>query len=205
MNDRTAVTSVAIHELLASRWSTRAFDSNRRVSREQLAALLEAGRWAPSCNGDEPWRFLVWDRERHAAGWQQAFECLSENNKKWCVNVPLLMLSCAGSTFAHNGKPNRYAQHDAGMADLSIALQATAMGLAAHQMGGFDAGRAREAFHIPAEYTPMAMMAIGYQASPDVLDEDTRQKELRPRSRKPLAAQFFEGAWGTGISLAAAQ
>lgn len=203
MNDRIAVTSVAIHELLARRWSPRAFDKNRRVSHEQLAALLEAARWAPSCNGDEPWRFLMWDRERQAEGWQQAFECLSENNRKWCVNVPVLMLSCAGSTFAHNGKPNRYAQHDTGMADLSIALQATAMGLAVHQMGGFDAGRAREIFHVPAEYTPMAMIAIGYQASPDVLDEETRQKELRPRSRKPLATQFFEGTWGAAVSLAA--
>ncbi len=199
MLDKKALTGVPIHDLLASRWSPRAFEAGKTVSRAQLAALLEAGRWAPSCNGDEPWRYLVWDKSRDAQGWQQAFDCLSENNQKWVKNVPLLMLSCAGSMFGHNGKPNRWTQHDTGMASLSITLQAAALGLAAHQMGGFDAGKARAAFGIPAEYTPMAMIAVGYQAEPDVLDEETKAKEMRSRARKPLGQCFFEGGWGKPV------
>lgn len=198
--DRQAKTSQPIHELLAARWSPRAYDANRPVSREQLTALLEAARWAPSCNGDEPWRFLVWDRAADPEGWNRVFECLSENNRKWCKNVPVLMLSCAGSTFGHNGKPNRFAQHDTGMANLSIALQAQALGLVAHQMAGYDADKLRAAFAIPAEYTPMAMIAVGYQASPDVLDPETREKEMRPRVRKPLTERFFAGSWGKGYA-----
>jgi len=200
MQERKAITSVPIHDLLASRWSPRAYAAGRMVSRAQLAALLEAGRWAPSCNGDEPWRYLVWDRSRDPQGGQQAFDCLSENNRKWVKNVPLLMLSCAGSIFGHNGKPNRWTQHDTGMASLSIALEAGALGLIAHQMGGFDADKARAAFGIPAEYTLMAMIAVGYQAEPDVLDEETRAKELRPRARKPLGECFFEGGWGKPVA-----
>ena len=200
MQERKAVTSVPIHDLLASRWSPRAYAAGKKVSREQFAALLEAGRWAPSCNGDEPWRYLVWDKSRDAQGWQKAFDCLSEANQKWVKNVPLLLLSCAGSIFGHNGKPNRWTQHDTGMASLSIALQAVALGLIAHQMGGFDAEKARAAFGIPAGYTPMAMIAIGYQAEPDVLDEETKAKELRPRARKPLGEHYFEGAWGKPVA-----
>ena len=196
---KKALTAVPIHDLLAERWSPRAYDAARTVSREHLAALLEAGRWAPSCNGDEPWRYLVWDRGTDPQGWQQAFDCLSENNRKWVRNVPLLMLSCAGSVFAHNGKPNRWAQHDTGMASLSIALQAVALGLIAHQMGGFDADKARAAFGIPADYTPMSMIAVGYQAEPDVLDEETKKKELVARKRRPLAGSFFGGAWGRSL------
>ena len=199
--DRKAESRVPIDDLLARRWSPRAFDANRPVSREQLAALLEAARWAPSCNGDEPWRYLVWDRARDAEGWQKAFDCLSDNNRKWVRNVPVLMLSCAGSVFGHSGKPNRYGQHDTGMADLSIALQAVALGLAVHQMGGYDAQKARATFSIPEEYTPMAMIAVGYQASPDVLDPETKEKELKARSRKPVESHFFEGAWGEGVKL----
>ena len=84
------------------------------------------------------------------------------------------------------------------MADLSIALQAIPLGLAVHQMGGYDAAKAREAFNIPAEYTPQAMIAVGYQATPDVLDEETKQKELKARTRKPLETHFFESEWGNG-------
>ena len=201
MQKRMAVTSKPIHELLASRWSPRAFDASKPVSREQLTTLLEAGRWAPSCNGDEPWRYLIWDRKRDPEGFQKAFECLSENNKKWVKNVPLLMLSCAGSKFEATGKPNRWTQHDTGMASLSIALQAEALGLVAHQMGGWDADKARAAFNIPADYTPMAFIAVGYQASPDVLDDETKAKELRPRGRKPLSERFYEGGWGKGVAV----
>jgi len=197
---KPAQTSRPIHDLLARRWSTRAFDAAKPVTREQLTTLLEAGRWAPSCNGDEPWRYLVWDRARDPEGFQKAFDCLSDNNKKWVKNVPLLMLSCAGSNFAATGKPNRWTQHDTGAASLSIALQADVLGLAVHQMGGFDAEKARAAFGIPAEYAPIAMIAVGYQAAPDVLDEETKKKELTPRARKPLGEKFFEGGWGKGYA-----
>jgi len=200
MQDRLAQTSKPIHDLLARRWSPRAFDPNRPVSRDQLKVLLEAGRWAPSCNGDEPWRYLIWDKGRDAAGWQKAYDCLSENNKKWVKNVPLLMLSCAGSNFEATGKPNRWTQHDTGAASVSMALQAVAMGLVVHQMGGWDVEKARAAFAIPADYTPMAMIAVGYQTSADILDEETKAKELRPRARKPIAERFFEGGWGKGVT-----
>ena len=201
MNDRKAQTHVPINELLAERWSPRAYDVSRPISREQLAALLEAARWAPSCNGDEPWRYLIFDRNRDPEGWQKAFDCLSENNRKWVKNVPVLLLSCGGSILEHSGKPNRYGQHDTGAASVCLALQGAAMGLAVHQMGGYDAQKARAAFNIPEEYTPMAMIAVGYQASPDVLDEETKAKELKPRSRKPLETHFFEGGWGHGVKV----
>ena len=199
--DRLADTAKPIHELLAKRWSPRAFDVDRTVSREQLATLLEAARWAPACNGDEPWRYLVFDKVRDAEGWQKAFDCLSENNRKWVKNVPLLMLSCAGSIFGHSGKPNRWGQHDTGAASTCLALQGAAMGLAVHQMGGFDAAKARAAFAIPEDYTPMAMIAVGYQASPDVLDDETKAKELKPRARKSVAERFFEKGWGKAVEL----
>jgi len=67
-------------------------------------------------------------------------------------------------------------------------------------MGGFDAEKARAAFGIPAEYTPMAMIAVGYPAGADILDDETKAKELRPRTRKPLGERFFEGGWGKGVT-----
>ncbi len=196
MQDRKAVTSVPINDLAARRWSPRAFDVNRGVTPLQIAALLEAARWAPSCNGAEPWRFLMWNRAADTQGWQKAFDCLSDNNKKWVKNVPLLFLSCAGAIFEHNSQPNRWAQHDTGMAALSLALEAVAQGLAAHQMGGFDIAKTRAAFAIPDDWTPMAMIAVGYQAEPDVLDEETKAKELKPRGRKAIGERFYAGAWG---------
>jgi nitroreductase len=196
MLEKGAVTAAPIHELMARRWSPRAFDRAKPVSRAQVLALIEAARWAPSCNGDEPWRFLVWNRADDEAGWQQVFGLLSENNRKWCDNVPVFMLACAGSVFGHSGKPNRHAQYDTGMASLSLSLQAVALGLVAHQMGGFDSDKARAAFGVPDGYTPMAMIAVGYQADPAVLPDEVKAKELAPRKRKAVGDCFYAGSWG---------
>ncbi len=197
MQDRRAITSVTINELAARRWSPRAFDAQRGVTPAQVTALIEAARWSPSCFGAEPWRFLVWNRAADPAGWRQAFDCLSDNNRKWVKNVPLLFLACAGATFEHNGQPNRWSHYDTGMAALSLALEAVAQGLVAHQMGGFDIAKTRAAFAIPDDFMPMAMIAVGYQAAPETIeDEETRQKELKPRGRKAVAERFYGGSWG---------
>ena len=201
MLEKNAVTSVPIHDLLKRRWSPRAFDANRPVSRAQLAALLEAARWSPSCNGVEPWRYLILDRTQDPEGFEKAYECLSDSNKLWVKNVPLLMLAVASSDPLPPDRPNRWTQHDVGMASMSIVLQAVALGLAAHQMAGYNVEKARAAFSIPTEFTPMAMIAVGYQAEPDVLDEATKKKELIVRARKPLGERFFEGGWGRPVRL----
>ena len=197
MQNRNAITSVPINELSTKRWSPRAFDVQRGVTPAQTAALIEAARWAPSCLGAEPWRFLVWNQATDATGWQQAFDCLSDNNRKWAGKAPLLLLACAAATFEHNGQPNRWSHYDTGMAALALSLEAVAQGLVAHQMGGFDIARTRAAFGVPEDFMPMAMIAVGYQAAPETIeDEETRQKELKARARKPVAERFYGGRWG---------
>ena len=200
MANKTAKTQVPIYDLLAKRWSGRAYDKTKPVKREDLVVLLEAARWAPSCFGDEPWRYLVWDRHRDPAGWQQAFDCLVEGNQIWVITAPILMLSTAGSEFSRNGKPNRWGQHDTGAASENLCLQAAALGLMAHQMGGFDADKIRRAFSIPNQFTCMAMIAIGYPTDADVLnDKKLKAQELAPRTRSPLSERFFEGRWDVGV------
>lgn len=199
MAAKLARTQVPIHDVLARRWSGRAFDPLKPVARAQLVTLLEAARWAASCYNDQPWRFLVWDRNADAAGWQRAFECLGEWNQKWVINAPVLLLSCAGSVFEKNGKPNRWGQHDTGAAGQNLYLQAAALGLVAHPMGGFDADKARKTFNIPEQYACMAMIAVGHPGPPETLEGEYRDNELAPRERKPLAERFFEGSWGAPV------
>lgn len=199
MQTKTASTQVAVHDLLARRWSCRAFDKTKPVSREQIVALLEAARWAPSCYGDEPWRYIVWDRNSDEAAWQKAFACLGEWNQNWVKNAPVLLLSTAYSLFRKNGTPNRWGQHDTGAASENLCLQAVALGLMAHQMGGFDEEKTRSTFNIPKEFALMAMIAVGYQGEPEVLNDELKGLELAERVRTPLGEHFFEGDWGVPV------
>jgi len=188
-----APTDVPIHDLLTRRWSPRAIDPERAVDAADLRALLEAVRWAPSTFNEQPWRYLVFDGSKPGS-LERARACLVEGNA-WARKAPVLLLSVARETFSRNDKPNRLAGHDVGLASENLALQATALGLALHQMGGFDAERARKEFHIPEGFTPMAMIAVGHPASADTLPEDLRERELAPRTRRPVEEIAFAGGW----------
>lgn len=196
---KPAITQVPIIENIANRWSGRAYDAGKAVSQEQIIALLEAARWAPSCFGDQPWRFIVWDKNSDVASWQKAFDCIVPGNQAWVKDAPLLFLITAGSLFAHNGKDNRWGQYDTGAAAENLCLQASSMGLMAHQMGGFDGAKAREVFAIPAEYMPMAMLSVGYPADIASLSGEELERETAPRKRRELGELFFKGSWGKPV------
>ncbi|MDI1291851.1 MAG: nitroreductase family protein [Methylobacter sp.] len=199
MQQKPAITRVKIHDIIQARWSPRAFDPDKPVSHDDLLSLLEAARWAPSCFNDQPWRFVVCDKATDETGWQHAFSILAEKNRRWAKNAPVLMLAVAMENFNHNGQANRWAMYDTGAASVSMCLQATALGMCVHQMGGFDAEKAREVFNLPGDCKPMAMMAVGYQAEVNMLDDDFKEAELAARSRAALNEQFYAGQWGRGI------
>jgi nitroreductase len=189
--------SYPINPLIARRTSTRAFDAQRPVEREKLLTLLEAARWAPSSFNEQPWRYLVFDNAIPDL-LESARACLSAGNA-WARTAPVLLLSVAHNYLSHNGKPNRHAQHDVGLASQNLVLQAVELGLATAQIAGFDAERARKSFAIPESFMPMAMIAIGYpyQGSLADLPESLRQREQQPRQRKFLREITFSGIWDT--------
>lgn len=199
MNDNPAITQVPVDKVIAQRWSPRAFDGDKRMERNEVVALLEAARWAPSCFNDQPWRFIVCDRKEDEAAWEKLLHCLGEKNQLWAKNSSLLMLATAMPSFAHNDKPNRWNQYDTGAASENICLQAAALGLAAHQMGGFDTDKIRADFSIPEEVALMAVIAVGHPGRVDELHEDFRGGEKAERARNPLGETFFAGGWGVSV------
>ncbi len=196
---KPAITQTPIHDIIANRWSPRAYDASKPVTQTQIIALLEAARWAPSCFGDQPWRFIVWDKNVDAQAWQQAFDCIVPSNQTWAKDAPVLVLICADTLFSHNQTPNKWAQYDTGAAAVSLCLQATSMGLVTHQMGGFNGDKTREAFSIPAQYNPISMLAVGYEGDANNLPDDLKARELAERKRKPIGELFFNSVWGKSI------
>lgn len=189
---KPAVTATPIHEILQNRWSPRAF-SPRPVEAEKILSLFEAARWAPSGGNLQPWRFIVTrasDPEPHA----RLLATLSERNQVWASRAPVLVLTAAARE-REPGKPNPWAVYDVGQAAAHLSIQAEALGLRVHQMAGFDQAKAREAVQLPEGFDPVTILAIGYQDDAQILPEPVRERELEARSRKPLDAIVFDGAW----------
>lgn len=179
---------------LTQRRSPRAYTS-QPVPTAALQQLFTAAGSAASCFGEQPWRFLVGNKETNPEAFQQILGTLAEFNQGWVKNAPVLAISVAKTTFSHDNNPNAWARHDVGQAVATLAIQAVELGLQIHQMAGFSPDAVRATFHLPADYEPVAVFTIGYPGQVEALPEALQQRELAPRTRKPLAEFMFEGGW----------
>jgi nitroreductase len=184
---------IEIHPLLRQRRSSRSMDPNRPVSAGLIRQVLEAARWAPSSGNGQPWRYIVFD-QRVPEALEQARAYLSPGNQTWARGAPTLILAIARQ-LRDDGTPNTKAEHDLGLANMCLLLQAVALGLHCRTMGGFDAQAARQAFHIPAGHVPLVMIAVGHPGDANALPPDLLEKESAPRRRKSLSDLAFLGAW----------
>ena len=55
--------------------------------------------------------------------------------------------------------------------------------------------------YVPQNVQPLTGIAIGYAGDPATLPEAYRQRDLAPRTRKPLAEFVFGDRWGTASDL----
>lgn len=180
---------VEVDAMFVDRWSPRSFDPTP-LSDEQVAALFEAARWAPSCFNEQPWLFCyaVTEEER-----QRYLGALIEKNRDWAQHAPLLLFVVTRKAFKGSGKTNRHAAFDAGAAWVSLAFQARRLGLHAHAMAGFSVEKALEIIALDAaEYEVMAAVAVGRRTEPDNLSEALAAVE-HPNERKPLCDVARQG------------
>jgi nitroreductase len=187
-----------LHELLLRRRSPRAYDT-RPIEPAALRSLFDAARWAASSNNGQPWRFIVGEQGTDDAAFDRLLGTLGEKNARWAQHVPVLILAVA-KLHTYAGR-EQHALYDLGLAIGNMTTQATALGLALHQMGGFDLTRAREEFDIPAGYEPVAMIAVGYPGDPALLPDDLRERELAPRTRADLDTFVYGSRWAEASPL----
>ncbi len=199
--DKLATTEFPINQLIAKRWSPRAFDSSKPVPKEFILSICEAARWAPSCGGEEPWSFIVWDKFTDPKSYALAFDTLDIGNQKWVKNAPVLISVMFRKSWRNNPESiNKWASFDTGSAAFSMLLQAFDLGLYAHPMAGFDAQKLRNNFQIPDDFEIIAMISIGFPGDPSLLEPTFYEREIAPRRRRPLDENFFFSNFASPIS-----
>ena len=194
MDVKLAATDHPVHELVRARWSPYGFCA-QLVPHEALRSLFEAARWAPSSFNEQPWRYILAPQDEPQE-FERLLSCLVEANQAWAKAAPVLALGVAMLTFTRNGKPNKVAHHDLGLAAGNLLVEATARNLLVHQMGGILPERARELYAIPEDAEALTALAIGYLGAPEDLPEDLAERDRAPRTRKPLREFVFGRRWG---------
>ena len=184
---KVAKTDHDILTVIRERWSPRAFDLSRPVSREVQLQLFEAARWAPSSANEQPWRFIVADRFVNPDAFQALLGAMDDSNQQWAQYAPVLVLVAASPTIEKYRVANAHAWYDTGQAVMLMSMQATALGLGLRQVAGFNADRARHAGGIEDNFEPVVMMAFGYPGAPEQLSNPRhRAHEVQPRARRPI-------------------
>ena len=176
-------------DILNNRRSVRAF-ADRPVSREDIVAIGEAARVAPSACNSQTWRFVaVTDRDRIDRLCNEAMRPVIPN--RWLSQAPLVIAGCSKLDIVANriGKGVtgiEYFQIDLGIAMEHMVLKATELGLGTCWIGWFKESRVKQILEIPTHVRVMALLAVGYPADGPIPE----------RSRKPLDKIMFLETWG---------
>ncbi len=189
----TRPTGFPVDDLFRTRWSPRAF-SSEDMPENDLLTILEAARFAPSANNNQPWRFVY--ALRGTPEWEVMISVLKGFNKDWAPNASALVLVYSLSKLTPPGSDEErdIGTHafDAGAAWMSIALQAKIAGYHAHAMGGVEKQAAAEILDAPEHAHLHVAVAIGKVGDKSTLPEE-RQKTEYPNARKPLSELAAKG------------
>lgn len=182
--------------VIQDRRSVRYYDTEAKISREEMNEILQQATLAPSGANLQPWRFLVIDSQELkqkllpiAYNQKQVIEAsaviavlgdmegytLAAKIYDMAVDAGYMPKETAKSfveryqeMFASMSPDNvlRKVLIDSGLVSMQLMLVARAKGYDTVSMGGFDQAKFVEAFDIPARYAPIVLIAIGKAAKP---------------------------------------
>ena len=143
------------YKLIAERFSVRSF-KNEHLPEEIVEKILEAGHLAPTGCNNQPQRILVLNND-------EAIEKL-KNCTRCHFDAPTAMLVCYNKdecwTRKYDGKTCGVA--DACIVTTHMMLGAYSIGVGSCWVMHFDPAAMREAYNIPENIEPLALLVMGY-------------------------------------------
>lgn len=179
-----------ILEIIKERWSPYSF-SSAPVEDYKLKAMFQAASCAPSSGNEQPWMF-VYTTQQDSKVFDDYIGFMTNSNKIWAKYAYAIVISMARTTFSSDGSQNRYAFHDTGMAVSNLLIQALAMDIFVHQMGGFSIERVRDYLMLDDDIEPVAMMAVGYLGEGIAIPAHLLKRDEKRRPRKSIREFTFK-------------
>ena len=165
-------------DLINSRQSDRKY-SDRKVDKDILNRIVEAGRMAPSACNAQPWKFIVVNDPQLVLKVAEAASAKLIGMNSFVAQAPVIivivrekanMSSKVGATI----KNKDYSLFDIGIATENICLQAEAEGIGSCIIGWFDEKTIRKLLSIPKSKRVELLITLGYSLS------DKREKRRKP-------------------------
>jgi nitroreductase len=175
--------------------------AEKDVEEEKMKALVEAARWAPSCNNNQSWNYVFVRKDDPT---RLAFEEALNPGNAWAKKVPYLVAVGADpeEDCRNNGLP--FYAYNAGLSVMCLAIEAEHQGLRVHQMAGWKEQKVKIALGFPESHRVVVVFALGYEGDVkqvwDKLDQKIKDRLVEPRERKPVSENFFRGRFGNAYN-----
>ena len=155
-------------EVLETRRSIRAYQPDKKVTREQVEEMIKAAILAPSWKNSQTARYFVVMSDDKMKEIRES--CLPEYNQNNCKDASAIIITTfvknrAG--FNREGQPdnelgNEWGAYDLGLQNENLLLKATEMGIGSLVMGLRDAKTLSEKLDIPDDQEVVSVISLGY-------------------------------------------
>ena len=162
-------------DLIRNRVSVRDYDPKKKINKEQLLKIAEAGRLAPSAANKQPWRFIFVSSDEMLEKVRLCY------GRQWFKNAPHILIVVGDKDLSWVRPTDGY---NAIETDLTIAmdhmiLAAESLDISTCWIAAFDNDILRTALRIPYNETIFCITPLGYPN-----DGYNKNKE---KTRKPLS------------------
>jgi nitroreductase len=182
--NKIAITAAPIAPALAERWSPRSFNREHLLTQHEELSILEAGRWAPSANNLQPWRFAFVSRndDLHKDLCEKG---LTGFNQSWAPDASALIVVAVQKALP-DGKEITGRKYDAGLAASLMVVQAQELGLHTHHIGGIVHDEIHSMLNLDDNHEVLVVIAVGKVAPAEQLEGPAYEREIAPRVRLSL-------------------
>ncbi len=161
-------------DLVKNRRSIRAFDSERKIPREVIEYILQAGQAAPSANNQQPWEFLIIESREYLAKVQESYP------RNWLAQAPAVLVVKGSYSHCWQRQADGYRSLET---DLTIAmdhmiLAAAEQGIGTCWIAAFDPFKLTEALDLSEDERVFAITPLGYPADSGKPAGNSRRKDL---------------------------
>jgi nitroreductase len=149
------------------------------ITEELIRDLAESAQLTPSCNNNQPWRFVfVHDpevlKELHGA--------LSRGNQ-WVQAASMIIAVLSREDLDCRIRGRNYYLFDTGMATAFVILRATELGLVAHPIAGYKEDQVKEILGIPEDMQVITLVNVGQHSKtigPLLSEKQVESEKERP-------------------------
>jgi nitroreductase len=184
--------SLDVKQAISERRAYRSLDPVK-ITKDLIKDLAESAQLAPSCNNNQPWRFIfVHDPEA-----LKRLHATFDRGNEWMRASSMIIAVASNKEYDCIVKERIYYNFDTGMSVAFLILRATELGLVAHPVAGYNEGMVKEVLGIPNDMIVITLVNIGKHSN--TISKVLSEKQVKNEKQRPERLPFEKFVYLNGF------